>query len=115
MITPFASSQLFRMPSGSERINYIVPPPDHVRTRMGVEDRLEKIKQFRSLYFASGVVKLNPLYSNEHITAMEYQRFTVSPPAGREYYNAGRASVHHNNDPCHLSYSVQIPYTIDDR
>ena len=82
MMTPFASSQLFRMPSGSERINYVVPPAEHVWTRMGVEDRLEKIKQFRGLYFASGIVKQNShdaLYSNEHITAMGNQRFTVAP------------------------------------
>ncbi len=60
-------------------------------------------KQFGSLYFAHDVGKQDsqdPLYFDEHGTAMKNQRFAVGPSTGREYYDAGRASVHYDRGPC---------------
>ena len=60
-------------------------------------------KQFGSLYFAHDLGKQNsqdPLYFDEHGTAMNNQRFAVGPSTGREYYDAGRASVLYDRGPC---------------
>lgn len=91
---------------------------EKVWTGMELEDRLEVVKQvvryqqkwastsfkqFGSLYFAHDVGKQNlqdPLYFNERGTAMKNQRFAVGPSTGREYYDAGRASVPYDRGPC---------------
>ena len=91
---------------------------EQVWSGMELENRLEVVKQilryqkkwtstsfeqFGSLYFAHDVGKQNsqdPLYFDEHGTAMKNQRFAVGPSTGREYYDAGRASVHYDRGPC---------------
>lgn len=91
---------------------------EHVLTKMKLEDRLEVVKQivryqrkwtltsfkqFGSLYFAHDLGKQNsedPLYFGEHGTAVSNQRFAVGASTGREYYDAGRASVHNYRGPC---------------
>lgn len=91
---------------------------DHVWTKMKLEYRLEVVKHIvryqknwtstsfkpsGSLYFAHDLGKPNsqdPLYFDEHGTAMNDQRFAVGLSTGREYYNAGRASVLHDRGPC---------------
>ena len=91
---------------------------EHVWTKMILEDRLEVVKQivryqkkrtstsfkqFGSLYFTHDLGKQNsqdPLYFDENGTAMKNQRFAVGPSTGREYYDAGRASVHYDRSPC---------------
>lgn len=85
---------------------------------MKLEDRLEVVKQivryqkkwtstsfkqFGSLYFAHDLGKQNsqdPLYFDEHGMAMKNQRFAVGLSTGREYYDAGRASVLNDRGPC---------------
>ena len=90
---------------------------EHVWTEMKLDDRLEVVKlvlrfqkwtstlfkQFGSLYFAHDVRKQDsddPLYLDENGTAIFNQRFAVGPSTGREYYDAGRASIHFDRGPC---------------
>ena len=90
----------------------------HVWDKMEFEDRLDVVKQIvryqkkwmsatftrcGSLYFAHDLVSQspkNPLYIKDQGTAVENQRFAVGPSTGREYYDAGRASVHYDRGPC---------------
>ncbi|KAL8710441.1 MAG: hypothetical protein Q9225_007290 [Loekoesia sp. 1 TL-2023] len=90
---------------------------EHVWTKMEIEDRLEVVKkilryqkkwasisfeQFGSLYFAHDLGKQNshdPFCFDEHGTAMKNRRFAVGPSTGREYYDAGRASVYYDRGP----------------
>lgn len=85
---------------------------------MEIEDRLKIVKQivhyqkkwssisfnkFGGLYFAYDKRKhelQDLLYFDEHGTAMGNQRFAVGPSTGREYYDAGRASVIYDRGPC---------------
>jgi hypothetical protein len=85
---------------------------------MEIEDRLKIVKQvvryqkkwssisfnkFGSLYFACDLKKQESqdlLYFDEHGMAMKNQRFAVGPSTGREYYDAGRASVIYDRGPC---------------
>jgi hypothetical protein len=85
---------------------------------MEIEDRLKIVKQivryqkkwssisfnkFGALYFASDIRKQEShdiLYFDEHGSVMKNQRFAVGPSTGREYYDAGRASVIFDRGPC---------------
>ncbi len=90
---------------------------EHAWSKMDLEDRLEVVKQtvryqskwmsasfkqFGSLYYAEDVTRhdQNPLYSDEHGTPIQNRRFAVGPSTGREYYDAGRASIHYDRGPC---------------
>ena len=100
---------------------------EHVWTRMELEDRLNVVKQilryqekwmstsfksFGSLYFALDVGKQNSqniLYFDEHGSAIKDQRYAVGPSTGREYYDAGRASVSFDRGPCMRSQTQTWP------
>lgn len=91
---------------------------DRVWTKMEIEDRLKVVKQilcyqkkwssisfkqFGSLYFAFDVMERSsqdPLYFDKHGTPVRNQKFAVGPSTGREYYDAGRASVLYARGPC---------------
>lgn len=91
---------------------------EDVWTGMGLKERVKVVeqilryqqkwksisfKQFGSLYFAQDVRKQNsqaPLYLDEHGTGIENQKYAVGPSTGREYYDAGRASIHYDRGPC---------------
>lgn len=100
---------------------------EHVWAEMEMEDRLAVVKQilryqknwtsisfqqYGSLYFADDVGKQNsqdPLYFDEHGTAVKNHRFAVGPSTGRDYYDAGRASVQYNRGPCLWVYNQKLP------
>lgn len=85
---------------------------------MRFADRLEVVKQilryqkkwtstsfnqFGSLYFAHDVMTPDlhvPFYFDESGTAIKSGRFAVGPSTGREYFDAGRASMHYDRGPC---------------
>ncbi len=90
----------------------------HIWHKLELEDRLKIVKQIvryqkkwmsttfkqcGSLYFTHDLVSQNlshPIYIDDHGMAIEDQRYTVGPSTGREYYDAGRASVHFDRGPC---------------
>ena len=90
----------------------------HVWNHMKIEDRLKIVQQivrfqkkwssisfkkFGSLYFSYDRRKPESqdlLYFDEHGTAIRNQRFAVGPSTGREFYDAGRASVMYDRGPC---------------
>ena len=89
-----------------------------VWTRLELEDRLKVVKQilhyqkkwtsisfkqFGSLYFANDVGKQNskdPLCFDDRGIVIKNSKFAVGPSTGREYYDAGRASVDYDRGPC---------------
>ena len=91
---------------------------EHVWPKMELEDRLKVVKEVLrhqkqwasisfnhsgSLYFANDIGKQGSsdlLYFDEHNTAIKDQRFAVGPSTGREYYDAGRASIDYDRGPC---------------
>lgn len=92
--------------------------PQHVWNRTKIEDRLKIVQQIvryqkkcsslsfkglGSLYFAHDVPKQDAqdlLYFDERGTVIRNQRFAIGASTGREYCDAGRASVVYDRGPC---------------